>query len=377
MKKAEDTFNKLYEYLKQEEFKGWDPYDGLNSPLIQKTFLKRNYVVKLIFIQLFKKNPLNLRKLFLINKEYNPKGLGLFITAFCNLYSQTKKEEYIKQIKLLADEVLKLKSHGYSGDCWGYNFDWQARDFFFPKYSPTVVATSFVADSLFNAYELTNEQRYLDSALSSADFVINDLKRSKVKEGFIFSYSPFDDRKVYNASLLGSRLLACAYHYTGKQKYYDDTIDSVNACIAAQNKDGSWYYGEPGFQKWVDSFHTGYNLECLTDVVRYTGKKDFEESISAGYNYYMKHFFTDDGIPKYYNDKIYPVDIHAPAQMIVTAYKMEKMNEHKGLIDKVLNWTIDNMFDKKKGYFYYQKNPYYKVKIPYMQLGTGMDVLFA
>ncbi len=36
------------------------------------------------------------------------------------------------------------------------------------------------------------------------------------------------------------------------------------------------------------------------------------------------------------------------------------------LADKVLNWTIANMQDKK-GYFYYQKYRFYKIKIPYIR----------
>ena len=49
----------------------------------------------------------------------------------------------------------------YSGACWGYNFDWQARRFFISKdYTPTVVATTFCVEALFKAYELTKEEKY-------------------------------------------------------------------------------------------------------------------------------------------------------------------------------------------------------------------------
>ncbi|MEI2749897.1 MAG: hypothetical protein V9E88_14195 [Ferruginibacter sp.] len=42
------------------------------------------------------------------------------------------------------------------------------------------------------------------------------------------------------------------------------------------------------------------------------------------------------------------------------------MDEHRELMDKVLNWTIDNM-QCEKGYFYYQINKYITSKIPYMR----------
>ena len=99
----------------------------------------------------FKRSPINLRRLAFVPKEYNAKGIGLFLQGYCNLYRlvdrspQLTKElgsldELLAQVKSLADLLLELRSPGdYSGACWGYNFDWQARRLFlFPKYTPTV-----------------------------------------------------------------------------------------------------------------------------------------------------------------------------------------------------------------------------------------------
>lgn len=61
------------------------------------------------------------------------------------------------------------------------------------------------------AYEITREKRFLEIALSAAHFVINDLHRTEYKDGFLFSYSPLQGNDtVFNASLLGSRLLSFA-----------------------------------------------------------------------------------------------------------------------------------------------------------------------
>ena len=90
---------KFIDYLDSVEYKGFDPYDGLNSPIIQKTFLKNWPLFRLIWIQFFKKSPINFRFITRVKKNYNPKGLGLFLTGYCNLYWQTKDEKYIKKIK--------------------------------------------------------------------------------------------------------------------------------------------------------------------------------------------------------------------------------------------------------------------------------------
>src|SRR5258708_26250959 len=143
--KISASFNALKTYCEQENFKGYDPYDGLNSRFFQSlSFLKNISLARLSWIQLFKKSPFNLRSLFSIEKDYNPKGLGLFLSGYCNLYSIEPKREYLDKINFLLEKIISLQSQGWSGACWGYNFDWQARAFFQPKFTPTVVASTFI-----------------------------------------------------------------------------------------------------------------------------------------------------------------------------------------------------------------------------------------
>ncbi len=360
------SFEKLRYYCEAEGFKGWDPYDGLNSKVFKFFNLDKVQFFRLAWIQLFKRNPINLRTIMEVPKEYNPKGLGLFLTGYCNLYAADPKEEYIEKINFLATTLIELKTEGFSGACWGYNFDWQSRAFFLPKNTPTVVATSFIASALLDAYEITKNADYLDIALSSVDFVLKDLNRTPKKEGFIFSYSPFDNTCIYNASLLGSKLLSRIYSYTKEETLLDAARSSVLACVNAQRKDGAWMYGELNMQNWVDSFHTGYNLECISEYQKYSGDTSFQDNIDKGLEYYLKYFFLDDGTPKYYDTKIFPIDIHAPAQFISTLYQLNVFKKNKTLADKVLTWTIQNMQDEK-GYFYYQLKQGISSKIPYMR----------
>jgi rhamnogalacturonyl hydrolase YesR len=367
----------LKDYCEIENFRGWDPYDGLNSKVFQATPLKKWDIARLILIQTFKRNPINLRKIFLIPKEYNAKGIALLLTGYCNLYKYWLKtrnlqfgneKELSGKIHFLSELLIQLQSKGYSGSCWGYNFDWQARRLFmFPKNTPTVVATSFCATSLMDAYEITNEQQYLNVALSSAYFILTDLKRTQKEKGFLFSYSPLEgNNTVYNASLLGSKLLSYCYYYTKNKDYKIVARKSIEACIQAQKRDGSWCYGELPAQNWIDSFHTGYNLDGLMVYQKCTGDNSFAKNIESGFNFYIKNFFMEDGTPKYYHNETYPIDIHCPAQLFVVLSSLKKFTEYSMLAEKVLNWTIINMQDEK-GYFYYQLRKVFSSKIPYMR----------
>ena len=372
--KIKGSFSKLKSYCESEDFKGWDPYDGLSSKLFKATLLKHWPLARLAWIQAFKLSPINLRKLFLVPKGYNAKGIGLFINGYCNLIKIAKQgntsfgtaEEIEWKINYLSELLIPLKSMDYSGSCWGYNFDWQNRVFFQPVYTPTVVATSFCADALFNAFEITGNDLYLTEALSSADFVLNDLKRMKVTGGEMLSYSPLDKSQVYNAALLGARLLARCYQYTKNETYNQLASVIVNAVLQVQKEDGSWVYGVASNQAWIDSFHTGFNLECIFEYMEYTGDKAPLKSFEKGFAFYVENFFLEDGTPKYYHNKTYPLDIHSPAQFIATLVRTKKFSSYSEKAETVMNWTILNMQDKK-GYFYYQLKKGVSSKIPYMR----------
>lgn len=364
-----NSFLKLKNYCEVNDFSGWDPYDGLNSKFFKSIPLVSGMrLPRLAWIQLFKRSPINLRILTGVKKDYNPKGLGLFLNGYCELYKKNPKTKYLDKIHYLAKKIISLRSEGYSGSCWGYNFDWQARAFFQPKYTPTVVATTFIAYALMDAYELTGEQKYLDIAIDTKDFILKDLNRTMDQDrDFAFSYSPEDSTQVFNASLLGSRLLARIYHYTKEGEVYKAAERSVKFCCKHQKQDGSWTYGTLPFHQWIDNFHTGYNLECLSDFARYTGDNKYNEYIKKGLEYYLKTFFNSpEGMPAYYSNNTYPIDIHNTSQLIITLSKLGVFDENRLLIDKVLNWTINNMQDKK-GYFYYQKKKSFSSKIPYIR----------
>jgi len=363
-----DSLIKLKKYCETEGFKGYDPYDGLNSVLFQSLhFLSNNRLARLAWIQLFKRLPFNLRPIVGISKDFNPKALGLFLSGYCNLYKKNPTQKTLDYINFFSTKLIELANVNYSGMCWGYNFDWQAKAFFQPKNTPTVVATTFISDALLSAYEITNNDQLLKVARSSCDFIRNDLNRTYDKNGnFAFSYSPLDNTVVFNASLLGSRVLARVYDFTHEKELIDDAKKSVAFCCDFQRDDGSWSYGTLSFHQWIDNFHTGYNLECISDYMKYSKDLSYKNILQKGLLYYTDTFFSGEGVSKYYNNSTYPIDIHAPAQLVITLSKLGRFNEYRGLIDKTLDWTITNM-QSKNGYFYFQKNRYSTSKISYMR----------
>ena len=209
--------------------------------------------------------------------------------------------------------------------------------FLFPKGTPNVVCTAYAVESLINAYEVSKNKLFLEHAISSSNFILKDLNKKYFENGFIFSYSPLDgNNTVYNASFLGAKTLAYCYKYSGKEIYKKNAFDTILHCIDMQNKDGSWFYGGLDVQKWIDSFHTAYNLEALNTCKNIFSTSDFDHSIDKGFDFYINNFFLEDGTPKYYHDKIYPIDIHSPAQLMVLLCKFNKIFEYESIIKRFL-----------------------------------------
>lgn len=353
---------RLLNYIEVADHAGYDPYDALNSPLLRALSFKNKWA-RIAFIQFFKRFPVNLRAVFGVKKGHNPKAIALFLWGYTKLYAVEKKPEYLERIQYLISLLEKLRSNGYSGNCWGYNFDWQTRGSFLPKFTPTIVNSSFIGHALIDTYRYTGIQHALDMAVSTKDFILNDLNRHEENGTQCFSYTPLDNSKVHNANMLGASLLIRIHGVLGEERLKQEALAALAYSIKYQRGDGSWYYGQADYQSWIDSFHTGFNLQALRYFLD-EGYEEYRLIFDKGVKYYAENFFLENGTPKYYHDRIYPIDIHSPAQAI--CFFSHKDQEYQNLTDKIVHWMLANMYSGD-GYFYFRKGHYLTNKISYMR----------
>lgn len=372
----ESVLEKLEYFIQSQGWKGWDPYDGLNSKFLKALSLNRKWL-RIAVIQFMKRSPMNLRPFFGVAKSRNPKAMGLLAKTYLVQYKKTKKQEYLDKTREILDWLI-TNSAGYSGYSWGYNFNWQSAVFYIPKGIPTVVNTAFIANAFLDAYKITKEKNYLDIARSSCDFILNDLnrawskgQRAKGNSAFCFSYSPVDNTRVHNANLLAVELLARVYSITKEEKLLEYAKISLEFSLSYQNPDGSWYYGLARRQQYIDSFHTGFVLVSLRNIMTDLDYSDIDRLkgiLFKGYEYYKNTFWEEDGCPKYYANRKYPIDLHCSAQGIITFLEFREYdNEAVKIAKKIANWAIENMWDDKKGYFYFQRTKLFTNKIPYLR----------
>lgn len=367
---AEHAHARLLAWCYEREFAGHDPFDGLNSRLFQATPLRHSRAARLAWTQLFKRSPVNLRGLALVPAGKNPKGTALFALAALALFRAELSAEAESRARMLLDQLLAARLEGWRGAAWGYNFDWQGRAFFAPKGTPTIVPTAFAARTLVEAAIEFDDESYLATARSACDFILCDLQRTvETDEEVCWSYSPLDHTRVFNASLLAAETLSTVGALTGEDELCEWGMRGARYVVRRQREDGSWAYGAEEFQSWADNFHTAFVLTSLARIEAYSESASDELGAARkrGYQFWRNSFFLADGCPKYYHDRLYPVDAHAAGASIVALLEMQDVDaEAFEWATKVAHWTIKNLSDPQ-GFFHYQRRRFYTARIPYMR----------
>jgi hypothetical protein len=106
-------------------------------------------------------------------------------------------------------------------------------------------------------------------------------------------------------------------------------------------------------------------LDALKTYIELTDDRTYSENLKRGYTFYKDNFFENNGRPKYYHNKTFPIDSQCAAQAIDTLTYFSDYDEGAlELAVRVAKWTIDNMQSQKTGHFYFMRYPYAAVKVP-------------
>lgn len=305
--------------LELDGLRGWDPYDGLCSPLFTLPVLRSSRILRYGAQQTVRRCRWNLRRLLRVPKQLNPVSIGLYLQGQAQRALREPATRAGRRAKALAavQGLTDTATPGYHGRCWGYPFDWETRYGSVPAGTPTVVATGMIGNGLAIAHSAFDLEEAGELLLSAAEFVVHDVPRIDHADGSLcWTYGPGSRQAVINATVKGSRLLAQAHAIGGRVQLLEAAARSVRFAVDRQLASGAWPYSLSDPR--VDNFHTGYVLECLRAYRRHSGDDSADRATERGWAYYRANLFTDDLTPKYYDDRVDPLDATACAQAIIT-----------------------------------------------------------
>lgn len=380
MNKIKEVLDKLEVYITKEDFKGYDPYDTLNSWI---PFHWMGTWGQILAIQVQKRNPINIRPLLGVKKFHSTKGMGLLLSAYLNIYSYSNNKKLLPKIERIKDWLLENKTSYNGAICWGYDYPYTERGSNgLEKDFPTVIHHSYIIKALFNYYNIFGGEDILKIIKSSEQFVLDCLNRHEFDKGICFSYDPDAQGCCYNANMHAAECLARIYYFTKDKKLYDLIHKAVDFVTAMQKEDGSWYYS---FKKYGESekkqidFHQGFIIESYNEIINLLGedeKESWKNAITKGLDFYHDKQFRPSGKSLWRLPHEYPVEIHNQSQGIITFSKLYKYSpKYMPFAMKIANWTIRNMRNERKGFFYYRLNKFYTNKISYMRWSQAWMLL--
>ena len=370
MSDSQHILEEVLAWSKDQDYAGHSKHDALNSPVLELLSFGLK-VPRLVYTQTLMRLPINMRGLCGVPRLRNPKGVGLFAHA---LLDRAAGEGAVGAVPE-ADDLLKwLIDHpspwadgtGTSelrGMGWGYHYPWQDAGFFQPRHFPNRVVTSWIALAFIRGYEVTGRSQYLDVAQQACTFLLDNPRRLvDTPDQLCLSYVPLDDIEVavMDVSVLTAAVCAWVSKHVPERVELRETARRLTSFVADKQTDyGAWFYTWPAKDSHIthDNYHTGIILDCIADVMRALDTDEFMDVYRKGLEHYRKDLFLDSGAPKWMNDKEFPHDIHGAAAGILCFTRAAQMLDDPQWAEqaeKVLNWTLSNLYSGR-GCFYYQR----------------------
>ena len=329
----------------------WEPFDGLSSPFHIFTF--NNHFLDRMLLQSVRRCPINIRQLLLMKQLPSTKGRGYMAGGYLAMYKVTGDESYKNKALVQLDWLDKNKSPKYKDHSWANHFAFAGRGGKYSEHESIIVWTALIGFAYLEAYEMFGEKRHKEIIESIIRWILS-LPREKTGSGTCISYFMPAQSSIHNSNMLGAAFLAHAAKITGNKEAAAVAREGMIYSCIRQQPDGSWWYGEDPKYHWIDNFHTGYNIDSLKHYIEVSCDKEYEPNLKVGFEFFKKNLFESNGMPKYYNNKIYPIDSQCAAQAIETlAGFADHDPEALQLACKVADWWIMNMQDRD-GHFYFR-----------------------
>jgi len=341
----------LLESAAATEWRGPDPYDGLwwGWPRVMTGGRRRRQAL----IQAHARSPIDWRSVYRREPSRIAKALGIFGSVGLGLHRLTGEERPARLARAALDTL--HADRGAGEHAWGYPWDTQTRWSFYPAGSPNVVVTSYAGLALAAAGDELGAGHYTERAAGAAAWTLETLY---VPAGGFFAYHEGSDAVIHNASLLGARLV----HRVLGAGAREAAERATELTLAAQAPDGSWPYGATiGF---VDSFHTGYVLDCLCAL------SDLDSSVEAavrrGASYYAERFFDRDGRARLWPGSEYPIDAHSAGTALTTlATLVERGHVERDLLERVAAYTAREMI--RGGHAVHRRYRWGRTRVSYIR----------
>lgn len=367
-RRLHDSLARAIDWVQRHDYRGYEPADGNSSALFPLTG-GRVWPMRVIQ-QVVLRSPVNIRPLIGLRPHESAIGRGYMAWAYVILCrdgaSMASRKEAISCLAWL----MANRAPGHGEFCWGDPYEYATRSGRRPLGAPILIWTALIGLAFLEAFEVLGDIQYLRVAESIGRWIGN-LPIEDTSSGSCLSYNAYKQESIHNSNAMGAAFLAKLGTMTNNREAIALARRAMEYTCARQRPDGAWFYGEEAKYHWFDNFHTGYNISALKTYRDALDDRTFDGVLSLGLRFFKANFFEADGRPKYFHDRLYPIDIQCAAQAIETLVAVSVDDpESLPLALRVADWTIANM-QAADGHFNYRKLKRVTVRTPMLHWGQG------
>jgi len=339
------SLEKLEQYIVSQNFQGYDPYDILNSLILGRIIKGSHKYVQIFATQFNRLCPLNKRNILRVKKDFNSKAMALFTSGYLTLYKKNKQKEYLDKAIFCLNWLEQNNCENFDNEYGlGFTFNIMMKTYSLNKGKSSVIISIYAGNAFIDAYEILGDEKYLKWAIAVGNFLINQVPIVRINNNSLwFSYLVSGLFECYNVTSHAAALLARIYFHT------------------------------------KDSLMLKYSSHAMNYIIKKQRNHRYANQLEKGIQHYKKYMFLATGQPILYHPKYRPnllrrmqarTDIRDCAQGIIV-FKILNSAESDLFASKIASWTIKEM-QSQHGYFFYQANHFFKIKIPYIRWQAWM-----
>jgi rhamnogalacturonyl hydrolase YesR len=371
-RRVDQSLARVIAWVKQHDYRGYEPADGNGSVLFPLT--GGTVWPMRILQQVVLRAPVNIRPLLGVRPHESAIGRGYMAWGYLKMYRRSGSSLDRADAEACLDWLIAHRATGYDELCWGDPYHYATRSGRRPYGEPLLIWSALIGQAFLDGFELLEDGRYLSAAESVGRWVLK-LPAEQTSSGRCLSYNAYSQSSIHNSNAMGAAFLARLGTTLQSDEHLAVAHDAMHYTCAHQRPDGSWFYAEEPKYHWVDNFHTGYNLCALKVYQHWSNDPSFDEHLTNGARYFTSVFFESDGRPRYFHDRLYPLDIQCAAQGIETLVSLSDIEpDSLPLAINVADWTLANM-QAHDGHFFYRDLGWARVRTPMLHWGQGTMVM--
>jgi len=347
----------IEKYLLRDDLLTFDPYDIWITNFgkkVKQLYYKNKYIGivpagVLTIYDLYLNNTPRLG----YNKQEYPIVRAQALLSLLNLYNNEADNLYLEYAKKDIEWLLSNSSKGYSGYCWGLNFDWvYSADAIYDKNIPFSTHTPYPLEAMVKYYEVTEDKSLIEPITSVFLFFENDIKvMLESTDKLILSYGVEKDRIVVNANAYAMYSYALLLKFLPqKRSYIESKIYKLyNFILSVQKDNGSWLYSPYEDDTFIDCFHSAFVIKNIIKTDKIIKLNGADKVIKNGYNYLIDNFldkkkFLFRRFSKSNKASLVKFDLYDNAEML----NLSIMLKDNSTVEKLSKSIQDNFVKNRK-----------------------------